>query len=460
MESIGSNSTGVLGQGTFDDTGVFQPVHNLPSRLDGATSGGRLAGAWEGSRVFLWGDLCPLDPSSLRDASSLTTAGCASTPIECVSVWVDAHVHAVRCGWSSVAVITSESIELTGPDFGGRDVPLNCFVWGTNRDGELGFQHNRSVTSFTRVTLPAAVLGSIVGAMPPPLSTLSLRVLDASFGQSHACIVVQAVSVDSDYIHTYWLAAGSNRHGQLGVPAGVPAETPEAAPFLSSSSFVIAHACVTKRGRLDATPAVACGWQHTIALTPECEVWSWGSNRRGQCGRGGSERVVPPGRVCIEGRVCQVSSGWSHSAAVVTHPAPGVLTWGRDDMGALCRDTTSSSTGSIASSLPGLVPVASFFDGDDHARIFLAAALGSEHTIIALHIGDVTSTTGIKSSSRTVVLGGGWNEHGNLGASWTPSIPPSLGLIAELEGRVQPVAGGATTLLLHLQPAPHAASEG
>ena len=81
--------------------------------------------------------------------------------------------------------------------------------------------------------------------------------------------------------------------------------------------------------------AMSCGREHTIAVTDEGEVYSWGTGAGGRLGNGKERnRFTPLAIAGLRGRyVNQVSCGEAHSAAISGN---GVLfTWGRGEYGQL-----------------------------------------------------------------------------------------------------------------------------
>ena len=85
-----------------------------------------------------------------------------------------------------------------------------------------------------------------------------------------------------------------------------------------------------------------CGEGHTVALTSEGEVFTWGGGSMGQLGLGDYLRQSLPVRVSnLDGkRIRGISCGKRHSAAVSEE---GVLfTWGSNEYGQLGRSASTS----------------------------------------------------------------------------------------------------------------------
>lgn len=99
---------------------------------------------------------------------------------------------------------------------------------------------------------------------------------------------------------------------------------------------------------------VSVGEQHTVALANDGTVWAWGDNSVGQLGDGStSNSLVPAPVIGLEGlEVVQVDAGYSHSVALTTDGR--VFTWGYGFFGQLGN---GQSTGS---QLPIEVPASVF----------------------------------------------------------------------------------------------------
>ncbi|KAJ2708629.1 hypothetical protein H4R19_004651, partial [Coemansia spiralis] len=124
---------------------------------------------------------------------------------------------------------------------------------GSSRDGELG-------------------LGAAGGA---PLTAWTPAVLPAAGVRQVACGWNHTLLLDGQ--GCVW-AAGSNSFGQLGHP---PAQS-GIAPSPGVWTQVVPDAAVDARP--PAFIAVACGMRHSLAVSADGAVYSWGANRSGQLG--------------------------------------------------------------------------------------------------------------------------------------------------------------------------------
>ena len=72
---------------------------------------------------------------------------------------------------------------------------------------------------------------------------------------------------------------------------------------------------------------VCCGQDHTLVLTEDGKVFSWGANRRGQLGHGDTMSTSTPRKVdSFNRRVAQVAAGANHSVALMEGGL--VFSWG------------------------------------------------------------------------------------------------------------------------------------
>lgn len=133
---------------------------------------------------------------------------------------------------------------------------------------------------------------------------------------------------------------------------------------------------------------VCCGSHHTVALSTDGHVWTWGDSLRGQCGRGIRESV--PGIVDF-GPVKMRHIAAGSSFTLCCSETGDVYSWGTNAEGALGQSESVSSAYQ-----PMLVD---FFGVDGRDVVKLAA--GSSHSLAM--------------TANGVVFGFGSNRFGQLG---------------------------------------------
>ncbi|XP_061577145.1 E3 ISG15--protein ligase HERC5-like [Cololabis saira] len=115
---------------------------------------------------------------------------------------------------------------------------------------------------------------------------------------------------------------------------------------------------------------VACGSQHSVALSRDGQVYAWGKNSRGQLGLGRRKSgITPPTHVwCLSSMpLVQVSAGGEQSFALSVSGA--VFSWGRNDCGQLgLGDTEDRSTPTSVQCL-NLKKTSYIACGKDHTAI-------------------------------------------------------------------------------------------
>ncbi|OQR96682.1 hypothetical protein ACHHYP_13804 [Achlya hypogyna] len=86
---------------------------------------------------------------------------------------------------------------------------------------------------------------------------------------------------------------------------------------------------------LDQCVSVACGWDHSLAITKDGSVYSWGSGSNGKLGHGDEDnRDIPTQIANLSGKVVRdVRAGCEHTTAITT--AGEMFTWGHSDSGRL-----------------------------------------------------------------------------------------------------------------------------
>lgn len=80
---------------------------------------------------------------------------------------------------------------------------------------------------------------------------------------------------------------------------------------------------------------VECGSLHSMCVTQKKQLFTWGCGKQGRLGLGNEEDVLHPTEVVALSnmRVCQVSAGESHCAAITQ--AGKVYVWGNGSYGRL-----------------------------------------------------------------------------------------------------------------------------
>jgi alpha-tubulin suppressor-like RCC1 family protein len=131
------------------------------------------------------------------------------------------------------------------------------------------------------------------------------------------------------------LAWGENGNGQLGDGTTTDRSSPAKVVFPTGTTAMV--------------QAVAAGSQHSLALTSDGEVWAWGGNAYGQLGDGSITDRGQPVRLTtlgLSGRVIAIAAGGEHSLALT---ADGMLwSWGRNDSGQLGDGTTVQKNSPVA----------------------------------------------------------------------------------------------------------------
>jgi alpha-tubulin suppressor-like RCC1 family protein len=131
---------------------------------------------------------------------------------------------------------------------------------------------------------------------------------------------------------TVW-AWGYGANGQLGRGSTANSSVPVQASSLTSVT------------------AVAAGSLHSLALKSDGTVWSWGYNLNGQVGNGNNTNQTSPVQVSgITGTVTAIAAGEHHSLAMTSDGK--VWTWGLNSNGQLGDGSTTSRN--TAGQLTGL----------------------------------------------------------------------------------------------------------
>ncbi|XP_005095208.2 RCC1 and BTB domain-containing protein 1 [Aplysia californica] len=163
------------------------------------------------------------------------------------------------------------------------------YAWGQNNCGQVGTGSTANQPSPRKVT-------SVIGA---------LCAVSIACGQTSSVALL-----DNGEVYGW----GYNGNGQLGVGNNVNQPNPCRVHMLQA-------AVITQ---------ITCGYAHTLALSDEGTLFSWGANSYGQLGTGNKANMVSPAKVLSLGEkyVEVAASHYSHISAAMTQKGKVVM-WGQ-----------------------------------------------------------------------------------------------------------------------------------
>ncbi|KAH9512730.1 RCC1 and BTB domain-containing protein 1 [Bulinus truncatus] len=163
------------------------------------------------------------------------------------------------------------------------------YAWGQNNCGQVGTGSSTNQPSPRKIT---SVIGSRSAVAIACGQTSSMALLDN--GEVYG-----------------W---GYNGNGQLGIGNNVNQPNPSRVATLQS-------VIITQ---------IVCGYAHTLALTDEGSMYSWGANSYGQLGTGNKANMVVPAKVSTQGeRFVEIAaSHYSHISAAMCQNGK-VYMWGQ-----------------------------------------------------------------------------------------------------------------------------------
>ncbi|MEU8545367.1 Ig-like domain repeat protein [Streptomyces sp. NPDC048717] len=276
----GDNDFGRLGDGTTTSSNVPVPV-DLPAGVQlVAFSGGNTftLGLTSDNRVLSWGDN---EYGQLGDGT--TTNRSVPGPVDFPA---GTRIKAIAAGNFHNLALTTDN---------------HLFAWGWNRDGQVG---DGTTTTQRNSPVPVAL----------PAGT-EIEAIAARGNHSLALTTDGRV-----------LAWGFNASGQLG--NGTAGSAPNPTPV---QTLIPAGTDVV---------AIVAGGYYSLALTSDGHVLGWGSNAWGQVGDGTTTDRHAPVPVALPAgtEIAALSAGIGHSVALTTDGH--VLTWGINLWGQLGDGTT------------------------------------------------------------------------------------------------------------------------
>ncbi|MDR1152396.1 MAG: hypothetical protein LBK72_07975 [Bifidobacteriaceae bacterium] len=262
------------------------------------------------------------------------------------------------------------------------------------------------------------------------------RALDSSawFSPDPACIDLPngaAATAITSFRHAIALTAdgdvytwGAHSSGKLGIgPVEVNSFTPNLVTFPVS---------------ITAT-AVGAGADHSVALTEDGDIFTWGNNELGQLGNSGAGvEVDTPVKVAASGiEFAAVSSGWNHALAISRDG--DVYAWGSDAMGQLGPDRVFDVDNDPENAGRGHPDWFSGVPGKvaglpDHIA---QVSAGADHSVALSENGDVYAW----GSGQLGQLGNGATS-GNYTTPVKINLPPIVGISAGAQYTVAWTAAG------------------
>jgi 5,10-methenyltetrahydrofolate synthetase len=296
----------------------------------------------------------------------------------------------ISCGWDHTIVII----------FGGE-----TFGWGSNSRGQLGIGKEKVGNI---ISLPTRIIINDVNDG----STNS--VIGVSTGRAHSLLLRGDGSM---------YGFGDNKYHQLGLQTNEndTSSYPELLPSpgrveWSSPKIVI---------------DVSCGWQFSSAISHSGEVFTWGDNRKNQCALDSTKypTVKIPTLVNFSSErstsITKIACGWSHMLALDKNGT--VYSWGRFDMGQLGIGTNIGSNIAVKPEYSDTFVFKVRISKDEQfgketKNKIIQIACGSEHSLAVTAGGDLYSW--------------GWGEHGNLGHGTTTNeyLPKKVSKFGEANG--------------------------
>lgn len=166
------------------------------------------------------------------------------------------------------------------------------YIWGTG--GNAAAANASSHPASSRLDIRPQILD----ALSPKLS-----IIDIACGLGHTLFLTALGKV---------YAWGNGGNGRLGL--GDLHDRNEACFITTLQDEIVSQ--------------VVCGASHSLALTNKGQVYAWGKNTQGQCGQGNIEDQLKPAAIkrLSEVTIVQITAGWEHSIALTNEGK--MYSWG------------------------------------------------------------------------------------------------------------------------------------
>lgn len=263
--------------------------------------------------------------------------------------------------------------------------------WGRNESGQL----NNS---------------GIFHILTPIVLDSTLAVYSISSGFYHNLIL--------DSLGRVW-GLGPNNAGQLG---SAPPPYSFQSPKLIDS--------LTRISRIDA------GYEYSLALDSNQQIWAFGQNFKGQCGTDTSQYIYNPHRIKGLDNVIDIAAGFESSHAIKSDGT--VWAWGRNQSGELGPNVPiSNNPNPVPTQVPGISQAVQVESGHQFAAVLLSNGrvmawgsnsnykLGDGTTQSRATPGYVSGLSGIRSIAVNDAIGFALDSSGQL-FSWGSSAVRAL----------------------------------
>ena len=373
----GSNAAGQLGNGSTTDN-HYPTLFNLPSGITiTAVAAGYQHNLAIGSnnQLYAWGR------NNEGEFGNGTTTS-SNNPVAISSPFFGLPIIAVAAGYHHSLTIRSDGL---------------LYAWGDNPDGELG---NGSTTQSTTPT----------NVKTPPQTGITA----IAAGKLHN------LAIGNDGKLYAW---GYNGDGELGNGTTTNGLTPIVVSLPNGAI----------------PTAIAAGGSHSLAIGSDGNLYAWGGNAAGQLGNGSTTNSLTPILVSLPVGVAPIAiaAGYQHSLAIGSDG--NLYAWGYNADGELGNSTTVQSPTPVVVSLPaGVIPI-NISAGYQHSL-----AIGSDGKLYAWgnnsngQLGDgstVNSTTPVLAilpfKATPAVISAGYQH--SLATGTLPAIL-NINNVSQLEG--------------------------